>query len=336
MSLTYKRSGVDITLAGRSLKSVKRSIGTTFNKNVLTPIGKFGGFFQISKDKVLVSSIDGVGTKIKLAALADDYDVIGQDIVNHGVNDIAVHNATPLFFLDYIAMEKLNPKALKQIIQGMIKACRQNNVALIGGETAEMPGIYRTGMYDVAGCMVGIVDKDRVIDGKTIKAGDRVYGVASNGLHTNGFSMVNRLFFQIKKYKIDQYIPFLKSTLKKALLRPHLSYLKLIKHLTKRTGIKGFAHITGGGIIDNTVRILPDGLKAVIHKIKIKRIPVIFPFIQKEGSIKEEEMYKTFNMGVGLIIVADKNYIPHSYPGYSLFPLGDIQQSSGKARVRLI
>jgi len=340
MSLTYKKAGVDISLAGKIIKDLKSSIASTFNKNVLTDIGKFGGFYKIFNNKVLVASIDGVGTKIKIAKLANDYIVIGEDIVNHCVNDIAVHNATPLFFLDYIAMEKLNKRAFKQILQGIIKACKENNVALIGGETAEMPGIYYNGMFDVAGCIIGIVEKKNILDGKNIKQGDVVIGIASNGLHTNGFSMVNKLFFEIKKYKINKYIKELKNTLKNELLKPHISYLPLIKKLSKKIKIKGIAHITGGGIKDNLERIIPDGVCANIYKEKIDVLP-IFKFIQKAGNISEKEMFKTFNMGVGLIIVTAKKYVNELIKlNKSIKPpfyiIGEIKKSLDNKKVKLL
>jgi len=340
MRLTYKKAGVNISLASRVIKSLKNSIASTFNKNVLTEIGKFGGFYKIYDNKILVASIDGVGTKIKIAEMADDYKVIGEDIVNHCVNDIAVHNAQPLFFLDYIAMEKLKEKAFKQILQGMVKACKQNNVALIGGETAEMPGVYYKKMYDVVGCIVGIVDKKQIIDGNDIKAGDVVIGVASNGLHTNGFSLVNKLFFEIKKYKINQYIKELKSKLKDVLLKPHISYLPLIKKLSPKIKIKGIAHITGGGIKDNLERIIPDNLCAEIYKEKIDILP-IFKFIQRVGNITDKEMFKTFNMGIGLILVVpdsvvEKVFLYSKKLPYKAYIIGKIVKTKTSEKVQFL
>lgn len=340
MGLTYKNSGVNINLANKILSQNKRLISSTFNKNVYSEIGKFGGFYQINDDLILVSSIDGVGTKIKIAILANNCEVIGEDIVNHSVNDIMVHNAKPLFFLDYIAMEKLNPLIFRQIMKGIVKACRLNNVALIGGETAEMPGIYYKNMYDVAGCIVGIVEKDKIIDGRNISVGDALLAVASNGLHTNGFSLVNKLFFEIKNYKINDYIPELKSNLKNSLLRPHLSYKKLIDKINElKIKIKGMAHITGGGIIDNLSRIIPEKLCALINIERINILP-IFKFIQKEGDISNFEMFRTFNMGVGLIIVAEKNEIDKIIKtgkklNYIIYQIGEIVKKTSKNKVKL-
>lgn len=340
MRLTYKKSGVDISLASRVIKRLRNSISSTFNKNVLPGIGKFGGFYKISNNKILVASIDGVGTKVKIAGLADNYKVIGEDIVNHCVNDIAVHNAQPLFFLDYIAMEKLKEKAFKQILQGMVKACRQNSLALIAGETAEMPGVYCNGMYDVVGCIIGIVDKKQIIDGKDIRAGDTVIGVASIGLHTNGFSLVNKLFFEIKKYKINQYVKELRCKLKEALLKPHVSYLPLIKKLTSKLKIKGIAHITGGGIKDNTERIIPNNLCAEIYKRKIDVLP-IFKFIQKTGNITDTEMFKIFNMGVGLVLVVSNSVVEKVFfyskkLSYKAYTIGKIVKSETSEKVHLL
>jgi len=334
MSLTYKKAGVDISLAGKVLKSLKKPIASTFSKNVLSDIGKFGGFYSISKDDVLVASIDGVGTKIKIANMAKEYKCIGEDIVNHSVNDISVHNATPMFFLDYIAMEKLKKSIMKQIVDGMIKACKENNVALIGGETAEMPGIYYKGMFDVAGTIIGSVNKKNIIDGSKIRDGNILIGVASNGLHTNGFSFVNHLFFEINRFSVNKYFKEIKTTLKNALLKPHLSYLKLIKRVSQELEIKGMAHITGGGIRDNLSRVIPDGLKAVVEKNKIDILP-IFKLIQKLGNVDETEMFKIFNMGVGLIIVIDKKEIEHIFKvtkklGYKLSVIGKIVPAKSK------
>jgi len=308
MGLDYKESGVDIDLASGTLKDLKKSIESTFNKNVVQGIGHFGGFYQIDDKKILVSSTDGVGTKIKTAKMANKLNIIGEDIVNHCVDDIAVHNATPLFFLDYIASGKLDKGELSQIITGLVKACKENSCALIGGETAEMPGVYKEGMLDLAGTIVGILNKDEVINGKEIQKGNVLIGIESNGLHTNGFSLVNKLFFETNDFKIDQQIDELGDTLDNLLLTPHLSYFPLIKNLVKsKCPIKGISHITGGGIHDNTIRIIPDGLKLQVDYDDIDILP-IFKFIQKTGDIKTEEMFRVFNMGVGLIVIADESH----------------------------
>ncbi|MBU1075772.1 MAG: phosphoribosylformylglycinamidine cyclo-ligase [Spirochaetes bacterium] len=308
MGLDYKKSGVDIDLASGALKDLKKSIESTFNKNVVQGIGHFGGFYQIDDARILVASTDGVGTKIKTAKMAGKLNIIGEDIVNHCVDDIAVHNATPLFFLDYIASGKLQKEELSQIITGVVKACKENSCALIGGETAEMPGVYKEGMLDLAGTIVGILNKDEVINGRAIKKGDVLIGIGSNGLHTNGFSLVNKLFFETNDFKISQFINELGDTLDNLLLTPHLSYLPLIKNLVKEIPINGISHITGGGIHDNTVRIIPKGLKLQINYDDIDILP-IFNFIQKTGDIKTEEMFRVFNMGVGLIIITEESHL---------------------------
>lgn len=309
MGLNYKQSGVDIDLASKSLKDLKSIIQSTFNENVVQEIGHFGGFYKIDDQRVLVASTDGVGTKIKTAHMAGRLDVIGQDIVNHCVDDIAVHNATPLFFLDYVASSKLKQDELTQIITGLAKACKENSCALIAGETAEMPGVYKEGMIDLAGTIVGILNKDEIIDGKNIKSGDTLIGIESNGLHTNGFSLVNKLFFEMNNFNINDHIDQLNDTLANKLLTTHISYLTLIKEMSSQIDIKGISHITGGGIEDNTKRIIPDGLKLEINYDDINVLP-IFKFIQETGDIKDEEMYQVFNMGVGLIFITEEKNLP--------------------------
>ncbi len=305
MGLDYKQAGVDIDKASQSLKNLKKSIESTFNENVVQEIGKFGGFYKIDEERILVASIDGVGTKIKTAQMAGKLHVIGEDIVNHCVNDIAVHNASPLFFLDYIAASKLKEEEFASVITGITKACKYNNCALIGGETAEMPGVYKEGMLDLAGAIVGILNKNEVIVGRDIQKGDVLIGIQSNGPHTNGYSLINKLFFEDNNFKIDQHIDELNDTLANQLLSTHISYLPLIKELAKDMQIKGIAHITGGGIYDNTKRLIPDGMDIEIDRDKIDILPV-FKFIQKTGDIKTEEMFRVFNMGIGLVIITDE------------------------------
>lgn len=309
MAINYKQAGVDIEKAASTLKALKSSIESTFNANVITELGKFGGFYKINDEQILISSVDGVGTKIITAKKAGKLNIIGEDIVNHCVDDIAVHNATPLFFLDYIAMAKLDQQEMTQMVQGMVTACKENNVALIGGETAEMPGIYNKGMLDLAGVIIGILNKNEIIDGSIIQAGDTLVAVESNGLHTNGFSLVNKLFFENNKFQPDQYIGELNDTLGNALFTKHISYLSLIKTLSKEIKIKGIAHITGGGIHDNLIRIIPKGLTVDIDYSGIQILPV-FKYIQKTGDIKDKEMFQVFNMGVGLILAVDKKDVP--------------------------
>jgi len=303
--MDYKEAGVNIELKTNALKDLKSMIESTFTENVAQEIGKFGGFYKIDDKRILVGSIDSVGTKIKTAKKANRLSVVGEDIVNHCVNDIAVHNATPLFYLDYIAAPILKSRELTDIMTGLTKACKENNCALIGGETAELPGIYHDEMLDIVGVVIGILNKDEIIDGRDIKAGDSLIGIESNGIHTNGFSLVNRLFFEENNFNINQYIDELNNTLANQILTTHISYLSLIKALVKEVDIKGFAHITGGGLYDNIIRIIPKGLKIDINQEKVDILPV-FQFIQKTGNIKREEMFRVFNMGVGLVAVADE------------------------------
>ncbi len=301
---TYKAAGVDIQAGDETVKRIKGFAKSTFNKNVLSDIGLFGAFYQPDltgfKEPVLVSSVDGVGTKLKIAFAADKHDTVGQDLVNHCVNDISVCGAKPLFFLDYLAFGKLNPDKAAKIIEGFSIACRENECALIGGETAEMPGLYAEDEYDMSGTIVGIVDKAGVIDGSNIKKGDVLIGFSSNGLHTNGYSLARKVLFP--RFKIDDKIDELGSYLGDELLRVHKSYLKLIFHLNKNMKVKGFSHITGGGIIGNTKRVLPEGLRLDI-KWDEWEMPAVFRLIQQTGKISLEEMRNVFNLGIGLIAV---------------------------------
>ncbi|MCX7612474.1 MAG: phosphoribosylformylglycinamidine cyclo-ligase [Ignavibacterium sp.] len=304
MSETYKKAGVDISAGDKAVQKIKKLAKSTFNKNVLSDIGLFGGFYELNlsnyKNPVLVSSVDGVGTKLKIAIEKNIHNTIGQDLVNHCVNDIAVCGAEPLFFLDYFATGKLNPDVAEKIVEGFAIACRENNCALIGGETAEMPGLYSESDYDIAGTIVGIVEKTKIIDGSKIKPKDIIIGVASNGLHTNGYSLVRKVL--LKKYNLDDFIPELNNHLWKELLRVHKSYLSLIKTLKEEIEIKGLAHITGGGIVSNTMRIIPDGLKINIFWGNWTP-PPIFQLIKKVGDLRISEMRKVFNMGIGLCII---------------------------------
>jgi phosphoribosylformylglycinamidine cyclo-ligase len=301
---TYKDAGVDIEAGDETIKRIKSFAKSTFNKNVLSDIGLFGAFYQLDlnsyKEPVLVSSVDGVGTKLKIAFAADKHDTVGQDLVNHCVNDISVCGARPLYFLDYLAFGKLVPEKAEKIIEGFSIACKENECALIGGETAEMPGLYSEGEYDMSGTIVGIVDKTKIIDGKNIKKGDILVGFSSNGLHTNGYSLARKVL--IPKFKLSDKIDELGGTLQDELLRIHKSYLKLTFHLNNKMKIKGFSHITGGGIVGNTKRILPEGLKLNIEW-ETWEMPAIFKLIQQSGRISLDEMKNVFNLGIGLIAV---------------------------------
>ncbi|MEX0945696.1 MAG: phosphoribosylformylglycinamidine cyclo-ligase [Balneolaceae bacterium] len=305
---TYKDSGVDIKAGENLVNSIKDVVKETHNANVLSNIGGFGGLFSADfksmKEPVLVSSVDGVGTKLIVAFKAKKYDSVGQDLVNHCVNDIAVCGAKPLFFLDYFSTGKLNQQIGFEVIKGFSIACKENGVALIGGETAEMPDIYKEGEFDLAGTVVGVVDRDQLITGHDIKKGDKLIGFKSSGLHTNGFSLARKVLFS--KYKVNEKPDELKNTIGDELLKVHKSYLNLISSLKVIDGVNGFSHITGGGIEGNTNRILPDPLKLSIDWDSWKR-PAIFNLIQKTGNVPEEDMRATFNLGIGLIAVCSQD-----------------------------
>ena len=310
---TYKAAGVDIKAGDETVNRIKGFAKSTFNKNVLSDIGLFGAFYRPDmngySEPVLVSSVDGVGTKLKIAFAADRHDTVGQDLVNHCVNDISVCGAKPLYFLDYLAFGKLVPDKAAKIIEGFSIACRENECALIGGETAEMPGLYDENEYDMSGTIVGLVDKSKIIDGNNIKKGDILVGFPSNGLHTNGYSLARKVL--LSKFKINDKIDEIGSTLGDELLRIHKSYLKLISYLIKNMRIRGFSHITGGGIVGNTGRILPEGLRLNIEW-ETWEMPAIFRLIQQTGKISLEEMRNVFNLGIGLIAVVspdDENKI---------------------------
>ncbi len=305
---TYKDAGVDIELADKLVDKIKFLARKTFNQRVLTDIGLFGAFYDIKfeeyKHPVIVSSVDGVGTKLKIAFLLNKHDTIGQDLVNHCVNDILVCGAKPLFFLDYFATGKLNPIIFEQVMQGLAKACEENGCALIGGETAEMPGFYAEGEYDIAGTIIGIVEKEKIIKGDKVKSDDVLIALPSNGLHTNGYSLARAVL--LEKFKIDDFIPELNSTLGEELLKIHRSYLKPVSKLLEKFEIHAMSHITGGGIIGNTKRVVPKNLQIKIDWNAWER-PQIFNLIQKLGDVPEEDMRKTFNLGVGLVLIVDKN-----------------------------
>ncbi len=303
---TYADAGVDIDAANRATEKIKELARTTFNARTLSEIGSFGGMFDgafPSLDQpVLVASADGVGTKLKIAFATGVHNTIGRDLVNHCVNDILVQGARPLFFLDYIATGKLAPETITSIIEGVTNGCRENGCVLLGGETAEMPGFYADGEYDVAGFIVGVVDREKIIDGKSIEPGDVVLGLPSVGLHTNGYSLARKLFFENSGQAPDTFIDELGETIGEALLKPHVSYLKELDALLNQGIIKGLAHITGGGLLENIPRILPDGTSVEIKRGAWPVLP-IFNLMQRMGNIEESEMVHTFNMGIGMVIV---------------------------------
>jgi len=304
---TYKSAGVDIEAGEKTVDKIKGYAKSTFNKSVLADIGMFGAFYEPDfsgyKNPVLVSSVDGVGTKLKIAIEMDKHDTIGQDLVNHCVNDIAVCGAKPLFFLDYYATGKLNPDKAAEVIKGFSIACKENDCALIGGETAEMPGLYQADDFDVSGTIVGVVDKSKIIDGKRIQKGDLLIGFPSNGLHTNGYSLARKVL--LEKYKVSENLKEINNVLGNELLKVHKSYLSLITALKNSVDVKGLSHITGGGIVGNTSRIIPKGLDLLIHWGNWE-MPAIFKLIQQTGNISSEEMHKVFNCGIGLIAVVAK------------------------------
>lgn len=344
MHFTYKKAGVDISKANLAKKKIKFLCKNTFNKNVLKGIGGFGGFFQLDKKKynspVFVSSVDGVGTKLKVAGMLKKYDTVGVDIVNHCVNDILVHGAKPLFFLDYIAMNKLNAEIVVSIVKGLRKACLSIGCSLIGGETAEMPGIYEKGEFDLAGFIVGVAEKEKIIYGENIEHGDIIIGLKSNGLHTNGYSLARKLIFDKAKYKVNNYVKELNSTIGNELLKVHRCYLSPVLNIIDKFNVKGIAHITGGGLIENIPRVIPDGLQVLINKESWEVLP-IFKFLQRLGNIPECDMYRTFNMGIGFVLIVSTKekfriIAELTSSGEICHEIGRIVSKIGKSSVNLI
>ncbi|MDX6305137.1 MAG: phosphoribosylformylglycinamidine cyclo-ligase [Blastocatellia bacterium] len=304
--VTYRDAGVDIDAANRATEKIKELARGAFNARTLSEIGSFGGMFDGAfpgmRQPVLVASADGVGTKLKIAFATGIHNTIGRDLVNHCTNDILVQGARPLFFLDYIATGKLAPEVVAAIVEGIANGCRENGSVLLGGETAEMPGFYADGEYDVAGFIVGAVDRERVIDGHQIAPGDVVLGLPSVGLHTNGYSLARKLFFEDEERAPDTYLDDLGGTIGAALLKPHVSYLRPLEGLLDSGTIKGLAHITGGGLLENIPRILPQGTSVQIKRGSWPGLP-IFELLQRIGNIEEAEMFRTFNMGIGMVII---------------------------------
>jgi phosphoribosylformylglycinamidine cyclo-ligase len=316
--LTYAASGVDINTKTNLLKRLRPLFQSTFTQNVAGDIGAFGGFFSVAnlglEEPVLVASADSVGTKVRVAAMAGKHKGIGKDIVAHCCNDIVCQGARPLFFLDYFAAAKLEAPIMEQVVEGLAEECRRAGCALIGGETAELPGFYQVGDYDLVGFIVGVIDKKRVITGERVRPGDALIGLASDGLHTNGYSLARKLFFEVKGYKVDKVMPELGCTLGEALLQPHRLYspalLQLINEVevggglreARRFDIRGIAHITGGGLPDNLPRCLPKGCRAVIDR-KSWEVPPLFKLMQKLGKIADDEMFHVFNMGIGAVVI---------------------------------
>ncbi len=308
--MKYRDAGVNIDIAQESVKKIRRLARETFSPSVLTDIGSFGALFEMSTkfaEPVLVSSADGVGTKLEISSMTERYDTTSYDLVNHCVNDILTTGATPLFFLDYIATTKLNGNMVEEIIRGLTKGCKENDCSLVGGEMAEMPDFYKEKHYDIAGFIVGIVEKKEIPNINNIKPGDILIGLKSNGLHTNGFSLVRKIIFGKLKLTVEEYIPEIKNYVGDELLRTHRSYFPLLSSLRETGIIKGYAHITGGGFIDNLPRILPHDCSCKIDSSKWE-IPSIFDFLREQGSIPINEMFRTFNMGIGMIIVIEPKH----------------------------
>ena len=325
----YKDAGVDIDEADRAIGFIRQHARSTFTRNVLTDIGSFGAGYLLAgwKNPVLISSADGVGTKLKIAFLAKKHDSIGEDLVNHCVNDIAVQGAIPLFFLDYFAAGKLDSEVAGQVIAGVARACRGNGCALIGGETAEMPGLYQEGEYDLAGFIVGAVEKNELLTGKTIRAGDVLLGLPSNGLHTNGYSLARKLLFEVAGYRMDP-------SLAEELLKVHRAYLKPIRALIEAKMLKGAAHITGGGITDNLPRILPEGLGARVD-VSAWTVPQIFERLREIGNLDPADYRRTFNLGIGMILVVAKRNVAKARATLALLgepcsEIGEVVESRGE------
>ena len=307
----YAQAGVNIDVKMNAVGSIKQLVATTKTANVLGGIGAFGGLHKVpaGRNQILVASTDGVGTKLKVASLMNRHDTVGQDIVNHCVNDILVQGAKPLFFMDYVGTSKVDPVQFKQIVSGLCKACKENHMALLGGETAEMPGLYPAGEYDLVGTIVGSVSRNGLITGKSIRAGDVIIGFPSGGLQTNGFSLARKVIFDLCQCSWKDKLPGTDQTFGDALLAVHRSFLKPVAKLLERTvRIPGMAHITGGGFQDNIPRVLPKAVNAEIDRASWT-VPTIFKFIERQGKVDRDEMYRVFNMGIGYVVILPKNQL---------------------------
>lgn len=333
----YARAGVDVDLGNRLKRRIQSLIKQTHGPAVLGKAGGFGGLFRANfsrmRDPVLVASTDGVGTKLKVAFAMNRHGTVGADLVNHCVNDIAALGARPLFFLDYIGCEKLEPKVFQQLLLGLSRACRAARCALLGGETAQLPGMYRKGEYDLAGCIVGLVDRAKIIDGSKIKPGDVVLGLASNGLHTNGYSLARKILFQKMRLTINSRLPGLKLTVGEELLRVHKNYQPLLEKVPSGM-IKGLAHITGGGLIDNLPRILPPNCDAIIETTSWQA-PRMFQILQQNGDVDLAEMYQVFNMGIGMVVIVSDQNVERAMRMLRAKQIGRIQRGLGKVVLRL-
>ena len=331
----YARAGVDVDLGNRLKGKIHGLVRQTHGPEVLGKIGGFGGLFAPNfsemREPVLVSSIDGVGTKLKIAFALDRHDTVGADLVNHCINDIAVLGARPLFFLDYIGAEKLEPRVFQQILRGFARACRAGDCALVGGETAQMPGMYKAGEYDLAGCIVGVVDRAKMIDGTRIRPGDIILGLPSNGLHTNGYSLARKIFFEQLRLKPSARLDGLRLSLGEELLRTHKNYQPLLAKVPNGK-LKGLAHITGGGLIDNLPRVLPNDCDAVIE-IGSWKVPAIFQILQERGKVPTEEMYQVFNMGIGMVAIVAPRDAPAMAKQLRAKIIGQIARGHGRTQL---
>ena len=327
----YARAGVDVDLGNRLKRGIHQLVRQTHGPEVLGKVGGFGGLFAPNfsgmREPVLVASVDGVGTKLKIAFAMNRHDSVGADLVNHCVNDIAVLGARPLFFLDYIGAEKLEPRVFDQLLRGFTRACRAAGCALIGGETAQMPGMYRKGEYDLAGCIVGVVDRGKIIDGTRIRPGDVVLGLASNGLHTNGYSLARKILFEKMRLKPGSQIAGLTRSIGEELLRTHKNYQPLLAKVATEK-VKGLAHITGGGLIDNIPRVLPKNCDAVIETKKW-RVPKIFQLLQERGEVDRNEMFQVFNMGIGMVAIVAEHDAKSVVRQLKAKVIGRIERGSG-------
>jgi phosphoribosylformylglycinamidine cyclo-ligase len=345
-TIDYKSAGVDIHAGNEAVNRIKKGVESTFSPAVLTGLGSFGSLYDLKsiinayEHPVLVQSIDGVGTKMMIARMMNQYDTIGMDLVSATTNDIIVLGAKPLTLLDYIANDKLDPAVIEQIVSGMVKACRANGISLVGGETAEMPGTYLPGEHDLVGVITGVVEKEKAILGKHIKQGDVVLAFTSSGLHTNGYSLARKLCFDVAHYKVDTRIPELQRTIGEALLEPHINYTRPVLHLLEQgIDIKGMAHITGGGLLENIPRILPENCDVEIKKSAWDASP-LFSLLCQLGKLEDAEAYRTFNMGIGLVMMVDANDVEtitkklKEFPEFTLVEIGRV--IPGAKKVKLI
>jgi phosphoribosylformylglycinamidine cyclo-ligase len=332
----YARAGVDVDLGNKLKRQIQSLVRQTHGPQVLGKIGGFGGLFRANfpgmREPILVASIDGVGTKLKIAFAMNKHDTVGVDLVNHCVDDIAVLGARPLFFLDYIGCERLEPRVFQQLLRGLARACRAAGCSLLGGETAQMPGIYRKGEYDLAGCIVGVVKREEIIDGQKFRPGDAILGLASNGLHTNGYSLAREILFKKMRLKVTSRLPGLTKTVGDELLRVHKNYQPLLAKIPSGV-IKGLAHITGGGLIDNLPRILPSNCDAVIET-KSWKVPRIFQILQQNGNIDLREMYQVFNMGIGIAAVVAEQNADRAMSILGAKRIGRIERGNGNVHLK--